>query len=204
MIDRLSKQVVNWLVRTEVVKNEDFDIYLFGLHQGIISIINYITTLVIALIFGRIIEGILFIVVYKPLRICAGGFHMRTEMGCYILSSIMTCAVLMASKIFRLNLLFLLVFIVSVFIIWFLSPVEDTNKPLDDIEYHVYKKRAKIVLSIECILVTISCVFHIYRVTKMMMITIITLGIVVLLGEIRNQCVKENFEGSIPEQKRRG
>ena len=85
------------------------------------------------------------------LRIYTGGYHSSTHSGCYILSVVLTVSVLTAGKYIiavGLNYLCVALGIIGIILIIWLAPVEDCNKPLDQIEKKVFRKRSMISLVI--------------------------------------------------------
>lgn len=101
-------------------------------------------------------QSIAFTVFYMMIRPYAGGYHARTPKMCYVFSLIMIIVVLFLIRTIPLNgLLYLLIYAVSSIVIFKLSPVEDENKPLDNIERVVFRKRAiksHIILSLCCLI----------------------------------------------------
>lgn len=77
------------MVKNEIIPSDDREIYIYGLKQGFILLVNIFTTFVIGFAFNKTMETIIFLVTYIPLRIYAGGYHARTQMGCYICSVVL-------------------------------------------------------------------------------------------------------------------
>ncbi|WP_313165874.1 accessory gene regulator B family protein, partial [Sedimentibacter sp.] len=69
----------------------------------------------------------------------------------------------------------------SALIIYFLSPVEDTNKPLDAAEVKVYGKKAKIILGMELGVLVLLMTFGMKSVVVSMVISLLVLGIMLVL-----------------------
>lgn len=138
------------MVQNEIISSEDREIYVYGLKQGFILLINILTILLIGFVFNKNTETIVFLATYIPLRIYAGGYHARTQIGCYIFSVVVIVSVLLAIEFIPwTNFIYIAISTVSVLIIYILSPVEDMNKPLDAAEVKVYGKKARIILSFE-------------------------------------------------------
>ena len=60
----------------------------------------------------------------------------------------------------------------SILLIVFLSPVEDKNKPLDEIEATVYRKRAIIITMVEVVLSILFGILHISNLLSAIVICI--------------------------------
>lgn len=196
MIDFISTKILNWLIRTEAIDSEESDVYLFGIHYGLLSFINILTTFLIGFFLGSIKECVVFIAVYMPLRSYAGGYHARTEGRCYIASAILSFAVLSASKVYPLNLVTLVILLLSVLIIGIISPVEDENKPADEVEVRVYSRRLKMILSLDTAILLLLRLLQVNWAVRMICVSYLALGIILFLGVVRNRIVRRNFEGS--------
>lgn len=149
-IAKLSRRIGDDLVRSSVVKAEDAEIYIYGINQILVSILNISSALIIGMIFGVFLEVAVFMVAYIPLRTFAGGYHAKTPLRCYMLSVIMLTVVSLGLKYLSLTeWVYYAVDVLAIIIICIFSPVEDKNKPLDEIECKVYKKRAVLIVIAE-------------------------------------------------------
>lgn len=196
MIDYVSKKVLKWLISTGAIESKESDVYLFGIHYAILSTINMMTTLIIGLFLGCVKECLIFIATYLPLRSYAGGYHARTEGRCYLASALLSFVVLSSSKVYPLDLLTFCVLLLSVLMIWFISPVADENKPLDEMEIRIYSKRMKIILIVDIIAMALCYAIKMYWVVRVVCISFIMLDVILLLGVLRNKIVRRCFEGS--------
>lgn len=150
---RLSHKIGDNLVRSNVIKEEDAEIYIYGINQIFVSVLNVSSALIIGLIFDMFLESIIFIAAYIPLRSFAGGYHAKTPVRCYILSLIMITVVLAGMKYLPVaEIVCYAVLLATVSIVILLSPVEDKNKPLDKIEQKMYKRRAMLITTIELVI----------------------------------------------------
>lgn len=154
------EKVLNQFLQKQIyygnIKEEEQSIYLFGLKQIIIYIINVMTTILIGIVMGRVLEALLILILFIPLRTSAGGYHANHRSSCFIFSSLLIIGMLWWVKVFNWSKIsMLLIGIVCGGIIWILSPVEDANKPLCELECRVYRKRTRIILLGEIVLMLI-------------------------------------------------
>lgn len=188
MFARIAERLTEELEDNQIITSEDRDLYAYGLNQGMIIILNMITTLCIGLLFGSTLQLVIFMAAYIPLRSYAGGYHARTPLKCYVISIIMLIAVSICLKCIALNHWWYWVLVVlSILLIIFLSPVEDKNKPLDEIEVTVYRKRAIIIIMIE---VALSILFGILRISNLlnaMSLVFIIMSAMLVTGNVRNK-----------------
>ena len=183
VIDQLTKKLVDH----EIIKDEDKELYSFGFEQGIVLLYNLITMIAIGYIFNMLWESVIFMVAYGVLRPYAGGYHAKTQLRCYLFSALMMVAVLWIIKHVTWNrfICFIIMTVASA-IILVLAPVEDKNKPLDQIEQAVFKKRTNIVLSI---LIGLTVLFWFSRLKQISICISVSLGmlsVMLILGRLKN------------------
>lgn len=187
MFQKLSERITEWLLINETISKEDKEIYLYGIQQGMIAFVNLGTTIGIGMVFGHLWDSILFLVAYVPLRSFAGGYHAKTAVRCYFFSIVMMIAVLWVMRyVPYLGLVCGCLTIVSGSTIWFLAPVEDRNKPLDDAEKKVYGKRARYIVISECLLSLLAGLCSWERIGMCMTLVLCVMMLMLLLGKWKN------------------
>ncbi len=153
LLAKLSQKIGDNLVRSNVIEAEDAEIYIYGINQILVSVLNVLSALIIGLILGTFFEVVVFMAAYIPLRIFSGGYHAKTPLRCYIFSVIMLIIVSLGMKyLYMAGWVYYIILAAAALMILVLSPVEDKNKPLDDLEYKVYKRRAIIIAAIELVI----------------------------------------------------
>lgn len=150
LLARLAVKIVNNLVHSGVIKEEDAEIYIYGINQILTSVLSVSSALIIGLIFGVFPEIAVFMAAYIPLRSFAGGYHAKTPLSCYVFSVIMLIVVSIGLKYLHLaDWVYYAVLVAATLVVLVLSPVEDRNKPLDEIEQKVYKRRTILIAAVE-------------------------------------------------------
>lgn len=184
IIERLTK----FLIVNEIIEDVDEDIYRYGLRQGILIIINVMTTVLIGLFLRSTWESILFLATYIPLRTYGGGYHAKTEGKCYFFSLVLTSVVLLAIKsIPTIDLIVLCLTGVGVIIVLLLAPIEDSNNPLNEKEKVIYKRKARKILIIETLIIVALLVLSFKEIALVMSVSICTLSFMLILGMLRNK-----------------
>lgn len=154
LFDVISKKVTTQLIESNIIDESDYDIYRFGIYQNLGFLLNIITSIIIFCIFKMILEGIIFSITYFSLRSYAGGYHSKSSLACYFIST----GLVMGSMYIISNLnidigIILLSFIAYIFI-WWVAPVDTITKRLDFKEKQVYQnKTRKILLLIMCFVI---------------------------------------------------
>lgn len=174
------------LIEDGVLNEEDADIIEYGFDCMVNNLTGIGVTFIIVSVFESFWEAFLLCFMLFPLRKCAGGFHADTRGKCFLFST----GLLLASCIlfFKLKWLdFGYLIVVSVFggIIWNLSPVENENKQLDEMEYSVYKKRTRMILLAESLLFIICFILECIKIQQMIMMSLFIVGIVGVTGKLK-------------------
>lgn len=181
------EKATDLMVQNEIISSEDREIYAYGLRQGFILLINIFTALLIGFVFNKTTETTVFLASYIPLRIYAGGYHARTQIGCYIFSIVMIISVLLATEfILWTNFICITISIVSALIIYTLSPVEDMNKPLDVAEVKVYRRKARIILGLELGVLVLLIILEINWIVSCVSASLFVQCVVLTLGKYNN------------------
>lgn len=187
-LEKLSHKIGDDLVRDGVVKAEDAEVYIYGINQILAYVLNASSSLIIGLIFGVTFEIIIFMAAYIPLRSFAGGYHAKTPLRCYIFSVIMLIVVSIGLKYLAVSeWVYYAVLLVSVLGVLVLSPVEDRNKPLDEMEHKVYKKRTVFIAAAE---LAVCFVFKLVRLDNLflaMVYSFAVLSFMLIAGKVKNQ-----------------
>ena len=147
---RLSRKIGDNLVESNIINAEDAEIYIYGINQILVSILNVSSALIIWLIFGVFFEIAVFMAAYIPLRTFAGGYHAKTPLSCYVFSVIMLIVVSIGMKYLSIEeWIYYVILAAAASVVLILAPVEDRNKPLDEIEHKVYKRRTILIAAVE-------------------------------------------------------
>lgn len=184
---RLSHKIGDNLVRSNVIKEEDAEIYIYGINQILVSVLNVSSALIIGWIFGVVLEIAVFMAAYIPLRTFAGGYHAKTPLRCYIFSIIMLIVVSNCIKyLFLVDLLFFFVLTAGILIVILLSPVEDKNKPLDKTEHTIYKRRVIFITILELAICLLIMLIGLDDLSVAVVYSFIVLSIMLIVGKVKN------------------
>lgn len=186
----MSEKITDILVENKIIAAENREIYRFGVKQGIMLLLNLFTVVVIGFAYGMILEVLIYIFSYVPLRSYSGGFHAKTHIMCYLGSVIILNAVLLMMKFLLYSTpIYYFLAIISVLLIFFLSPVEDENKRLDDTEIVYYRKKSRLILSLEIIVIIVAYFIKHFEIMHSVSIAITTIGLLLLIGKVKNTII---------------
>lgn len=187
MQGKITQRITDELVSNNIIDLEDSELYTYGLQQGGLILLNILTILIVGKIFGMLWDSIVFMVTYIPLRTYAGGYHARTQLKCYTSSVELIVAVLLGIRFIPwTSLITIMISIISGLIIYILSPVEDSNKPLDVAEVKVYRKKARIILTFEFSVLILMINLEVNSIAICISVSLLSLCLMLMLGRSRS------------------
>ncbi|MCM1488503.1 MAG: accessory gene regulator B family protein [Firmicutes bacterium] len=184
---KLSHRIGDNLVRSNIIKEEDAEIYIYGINQILVSVLNVSSALIIGWIFGVVLEITVFMAAYIPLRSFAGGYHAKTPLRCYFFSVIMLIIVSIGLKyLYVADWVYYAALAVSASVVLILAPVEDRNKPLDETEHKVYKRRTTLIAAVEIIISLLLKLLISNNLSVAIAYSFIVLSFMLIVGKVKN------------------
>lgn len=195
MIEVLSKIILDYLIKNDMIENsdDDYDHYRYGVEITISSFINLILVIIIGCLIKRILYSIIFLTIFISLRQLTGGYHAKTYLRCNLT---MCCSFSFVAfgtsiiKIFPLQF-FLIHTILSTSIVLLYCPVENENKPIALEAQSIYKSLAVITsLLISNIGYLLGLKYNEYG--TCIILTIIIINILIIASQIKRGEKNEN------------
>lgn len=188
MFAKFSECITQSLIDTQIIESEERELYRYGIQQGLTIVLNLVTTLLIGLLCDMIWQSIVFTVAYIPLRSFAGGYHAKTTIGCYIFSIVLITAVLLTMKLLPISsFVCCIMLLCSGVCIFVLAPVENHNKPLDDMELTVYGRRTRWITVLEITLALLCGRSGLQDVMMCLSVSLVIMSVMLILGAIKNK-----------------
>lgn len=191
MIERF----VSALVKQGCTTEENRELVIYGLRQGIHSLLNMVTCLLMGAGFGVLLECMVFFVLFSVLRLYTGGYHANTALRCYSTSVLVYAAVFWTVATIRLPYLYIFLCggIVSL-MIWFMAPVMAVNKPLEEMEIIVYRHRTRMTVCAIWMLYGLFGLLGMYQICMTITAVIVVDGMLLILGILK-------LKGSLQENR---
>ncbi|MGP1433628.1 MAG: accessory gene regulator ArgB-like protein [Peptoanaerobacter stomatis] len=146
-MEALSEKIITNIIKSGESIEDCREVYVYGLTQLFRTLLNLFTTVIIGFCMGMLSESIVFVICLMLIRSYSGGYHSDSPIRCYLISVI---AVIMALGSIKLSVWneysSVLVMVISNGILLLYAPIGHRNKPLEDIEVLVYKRRLKWIL----------------------------------------------------------
>lgn len=149
MIETLSRRVVAGLLKNHAICEKECGIYQYGCEIFLSMLLNTCFIFFQGILMDRLLETIIFIVCFIPIRVYAGGFHASSFFRCFILTNCMFTidmgVIYPFLECYESRSTFLLIFACA--ISWKIAPIIDcdvTWKRPEDMEG--YKEKARILI----------------------------------------------------------
>jgi len=175
------------MVRNNVVREEERDIYDYGIDQIVFTGLTTLSMIGIGIISKSLWTIFIFSLFYMILRVYAGGYHADTQLKCFVLSNVMIVVVIAIEKYIPISTIFQVsaVILSSIMIAW-LGPVDTVTKRLDDLERSIYKKRMLIIMIIENAIFVGSLLTKVASVSKLITVSFLMVLLMLMGGVIDN------------------
>ena len=185
MITRLANIIADFLIHKKVVESKERDIYIYGCEALFSAISNLIILIVCGIMTGELISAFIFLFIFVLMRKYCGGYHAQTHLKCNFIFAITTLVILLIVKNNFLIDTFILIItlIISDIIIFWLAPIMNKNKPLEQCKIIKFRK-------ISCTLgfiFTIIAVLLIYiskAVSIIIALTLLSVSVAMLYAKI--------------------
>jgi accessory gene regulator B len=189
-MDKLIDSIMEKLLSGGYVREDEADIVRFGLELNIMKVLISAAMLVTAIIFGSAPSALVFMAVYPPLRSCCGGYHAKTRTACFILSMAVMSSVIAASRLMPSRALLPVgaaMGLTGLLLIILLAPVESRNKPFDDKERRVFRRRSLIAAAISAAVIALLAVLQAHRLMTASAMAVLFTGIMLAAGLFSNR-----------------
>lgn len=190
-MDKFLDATMDFLYHNEEnIDEEQAEIIRYGLELFFLKAFFFLATIVIGILMGSFWEGIIFTALLSGIRTMAGGFHANTRTQCFIMSALTFISVLIILKIaatYNVILIPLVVLaIISSLVIWKFAPIDTENKPLEDDEIAVFRKKARVILIIEICISVVAYLIGFVSVACSALLALIVTGIL-MSAELLNK-----------------
>ncbi|CAK7085551.1 accessory gene regulator B family protein [Tissierella sp.] len=162
MTDYICKLTLKELCARDIIKEEDIEVYRYGLQLLVATILKGLGIAIIGILTGLLKESIIFILFFSSLRIQAGGYHAKTVINCFIGTSMLLFLSILLLKLLPViyqPYYVLISMVFSIFFVYLYAPLESENKPLDEEEKILYRRRSLQTVIIGNIIILISMAF---------------------------------------------
>lgn len=160
MLHNLSMKLANsFFVKGFVQKEEDIEVYAYGLELLISTLASLLAVLILGACFGQFYPAIAFLLAFIPIRTYAGGYHAATHFRCFMtLMVVYGLDILLVAYLPQRHIVWiaLTVSIISAVLVYWLSPIPDANKPISMEKRKNYREISIAIVSAQLFLVSVA------------------------------------------------
>ena len=128
----LARSFANHLLKSNIITDVLFDVYVYGTELLLSFIITNALIIGLGFLFNRVVETIIHLTVFILIRRFTGGYHATTYLRCKIIMIVVYLCTLFFSAVASVDeFWYIILFAFGNFIIFFSAPIENPNKKLD-------------------------------------------------------------------------
>jgi accessory gene regulator B len=192
MIQRITDKLVDFLVEKEIIRNDDREIYIYGLLALFSTVMNFFLVLFIGIVAGLLHETLIFLLGFALLRCYCGGYHAKTQSGCVLSFTAIYVFSMMVYHFMPIEydrLFSLLSAGICLIFIFVFAPIEHKNRTFEGDEYKQFRLASRIIALIYCVIIcSISLFFsQLIMVASVLSLVMLSVSFVLALGLFLNE-----------------
>lgn len=187
MIQKIVDLIVNKQIEEQMLTKEEAKIFRYGYILLCEVIINIIIALIIGLLFGELKAITFFLFMYIPLRSFCGGWHADKVWKCSIISNIILLLQILGKKFLVQNMKISMgvgLFVICLFGIIYMAPVETVSKKINENERYLYRKRIYCIMFIQTIIFIALVMFNVKEYIFYLVYVYVVQSVLLVLGLI--------------------
>ncbi len=193
MFSVLSNKISDTFVNNNKITDDKKEIFAYGINRILCNFTMLTACIIIGILSGNLINVVLFLLLFIPIRKYCGGFHLESPLNCFI-ASIFTVIIAVLSSVIICGSeikteISIILSVLSIIIIFFLAPVESMNKQLTSNEKKVYKSKAIKILLLYYFIFSIAVIFKLEQIYSIITATILIEVLLLLLGKLKNNII---------------
>lgn len=140
MLNKIATKITKTMLVHKIIAEDMVDIYVYGFELLLSFLFNTTIIMIAGILLGRLLQTLMFLLIFVLLRSFTGGYHAKTYGVCTLVTFLVYGGVLLFSALFVPSLLFYGVLaIVGVALLLALVPIEHPNKKITDKKKRKYK-----------------------------------------------------------------
>jgi accessory gene regulator B len=147
---KLSYKIADYFIENDYVDTKEYNKVVYGVEVIKTGVIQLSVIIILGSILNKLPHFLMFFIGFGVLRTKAGGFHMDTIFKCTTLTVSFIVLALIFTKIAlyynSLNIVNLVIMLISVVLIFKLSPVENEKRPLKESEKVKFKNQSILLI----------------------------------------------------------
>lgn len=140
MLNKIATKITKTMLVHKIIAEDMVDIYVYGFELLLSFLFNTAIIMIAGILLGRLLQTLMFLLIFVLLRSFTGGYHAKTYGVCTLVTFLVYGGVLLFSELFVPSMLFYGVLaIVGVALLLALVPIEHPNKKITEKKKRKYK-----------------------------------------------------------------
>ena len=188
MISKIASNIVDVLIRNEVIEEKARLAYQYGWELLLSSVLSGIIIISCGFIFDDFLAALLFLVLFVLLRWLCGGYHADSYKKCNLICAFTTIFVLLCYKIIPLiqyEGLHYCCIALSILITILYSPIENVNKPLTSNKKKIFRILSIIMVTVLSIASCILMIKYLSQYSILIDMTLLVVTVSMLITDLK-------------------
>lgn len=183
----MAKWLSRRMVERGIIKEEEQEIYQFGIRNGFIILLNVVTAFLIGLLTAKLLVVAVFTLSFMVLRSYTGGYHSDSRIFCYIGSNLVLFIPVYTEELFikTPSMVLVLLLILASGIILVLSPMHSRNRKLDEEEQKHFGIRARLITVVQLIILGVLWYAGMTPYAYAVYVSICIIAVFMIIGKIQ-------------------
>lgn len=173
MVENLSRHIALWLIKSGILKDDDTELYIYAIQYLFLIINPTIIFTVYCIATHNTWIGIIEVISFLLIRKYSGGYHCQSSTVCLIFSVIVLITMAWLSSILKPSLFLFIALVISDVELIIKGPIISVNHAVSDSEKKYYHKCLATILLLFNIIIIITGLLHLYRISICISIVII-------------------------------
>lgn len=138
--------ITDWLVNSNVIEENEVSLYNYAIENFVLTATPFSLTLIYGFLIEVPVEAACIVLFVLVSRKYLGGVHLKSKMGCLLLSTFILCSFVYIISLGIDSDIFLIPVVLLSLSAWLLSPVESESKPLSECEKRIYSIVSRVII----------------------------------------------------------
>jgi len=158
----MSRCISSFFVVQGIILEDDLEVYSYSFEILLSTLQSFCALAILSIISGTVLQTILFMSGFVPLRLIAGGYHAKNHFRCFIILIFVYVAFLSVLCFLPADNtipVIILSSLLTVLLVFIFAPSEDSNKPISSKETIRFRQRSRLAVACYIVLISVVTVF---------------------------------------------
>ncbi len=188
MISKLAQKITNTFFPD--IETSKAELYTYSFFILFSKWLSFTEVLLCGIILHNVWNAILFYFVFTPLREYSGGIHARKEITCIFCTAIVLFLSVVGIKILEVTegcAIQIALLIVGTAVIFLFSPLDTSEKPLDEVERILFGQKSKRLCIVADLFAALSYMLGLSSIANSISVGLTLESILLVAGKIQNK-----------------